>query len=172
MISVSSPATVFHHQYILAILSRGLGSWTPLNNSTLYESAGLCLLKTEVFRPYLTVVPHCTVSRPVLCWEWSYVCAADHYRKCSDKMWRDGEADWWSRAGVNPKCRHQLPDTFQKLSGGWLQNHPGELDCWQQVTFTFHWTLNFNLELTLNTSTTNTTTQKSYWTLSSILNSV
>lgn len=41
-------------------------------------------------------------------------------------MWRDGEADRRRGAGVHPRCRHQLPDAFQKLSRGRLQNHPGE----------------------------------------------
>lgn len=55
---------------------------------------------------------------PLLSWK--------HFRQRADEMWRDGEADRRRGAGVHPRCRHQLPDTFQKLSRGRLQNHPGE----------------------------------------------
>lgn len=96
-----------------------------LSATTLY--ANLCLLKSQLFRLQRRR-HHCKISRLLCYCCWSFVCAAEHFRKRSDKMWRDGETDWWGRAGVPPKCCHQLPDTFQKLSRGRLQNHPGELD--------------------------------------------
>ena len=50
-------------------------------------------------------------------------------------MWRDAEADRWGRARVHPERCHQLPDTFQKLSRGRLQNHPGESESRIGLTF-------------------------------------
>lgn len=157
--------------------------WLPLNNST-YPQASESSQNSSIKVLLETVVPHFTMVCPVF-WEWSYVCATDHSRKCSDKMWWDGEADWWGRAGVNPMCCHQLPDTFPKLSRGRLQNHPGELDCWLQALNHSHFTelLNVYQELTLNTSGYKVQmtmslsfysldNQSSYWTRSNDLNLV
>lgn len=127
--------------------SWGLGCLPPLNKSAFFVSTGLCICS---ILKYLGLRWDCcgTLYSPLSCVVLK-VKAADHYRECSDKMRRDRETDWWSRAGVNPKCRHQLPDTFQKLSRRRLQNHPGEFDCW--ITFTFHWPFNLHPEPTPQT---------------------
>lgn len=92
--------------------------WEP-SSAIFSPSQALYQCQAETISPF---------SLPGFLLALNFPFAADHCRKRSDKMWRDGEADWWGRTGVHPECRHQLPDTVQKLFRGRLQNYSGELD--------------------------------------------
>lgn len=114
--------------------------WEP-SSAIFSPSQALYQCQAETISPF---------SLPGFLLALNFPFAADHCRKRSDKMWRDGEADWWGRTGVHPECRHQLPDTVQKLLRGRLQNYSGELDpqatCPESLSlFPGLWPLNLDL---------------------------